>query len=350
MVMFANFAVAGAWAATVIARAVVPPVVVVHDGSQSRVPLKAGMVVADADELIGGSAMASAQLECANGATQTLSANFHAIVNARSATSRCAIDLKSGTAVATALAATPNKNTDDDASISGGPYSMTSHHTQFGLTVTPGANEIGEAFVVDGEALVSDPRAPGPVSLKEGQAVNSLIGKVARISEQTFQHIATAYAQLDLAQLGRAVTPQVAATLQSQWLATLRQPGNAGARKALADSHARLKLNSSLVSKYQVIRANSIASTTVTAPLMAPQFGNVFHNPMQGEYRLDYCLLNNQCGAATAHAWCQAHGYSRAAKWVAAIDIGASTPTPRMGGSQVCNRGPCDGFATIICE
>jgi len=345
----ANIAANGALAAGVTVRAVVPPVIVLHDGDPTPIDVTAAMPLADADELIGGSVDARVQLECPNGATQTLSERFHAVVNGKSAKSRCAIDLKSGTAVATALAAAPDKATDDDASISGGLYAMTSHHTQFGLTVTPGAKANTEAFVVDGEALVSAPKTPEPVSLKEGQAFNSLTGKVARIPEQTFQRIAAAYSQLDLAQLGRAATPQIAATLQSQWMAALKQPGNVAARKALAETHAQLKLDSALVSKYQVARSNPIAGT-IPAPVSTLLLGNVFQNPMQGDYRLAYCLINNQCGEATAHAWCRAHGFHNAAKWMPAFDIGARTPTQRMGGSDVCDRGPCDGFASITCE
>jgi hypothetical protein len=345
----ANIAAQGALAAGVTVRAVIPPVIAMHDGDPTPVEVKAGTIFADGDELLGGSATASVQIECPNGATQTLGERFHAVVNARSAKSRCAIDLKSGTAVATALAATPNKNNDDDASISGGPYAMTSHHTQFGLTVAPDSRVNTQAFVVDGEALVSTPMTPDLVSLKEGQAFDSLTARVVQIPEQTFQRVATAYSQLDLAQLGRAATPQIAATLKSQWLTTLKQPGNAAARKALAESHAQLKLGSSLVAKYQVARVDSNAGVT-PAPVSTPLPGNVFQNPMQGEYRLDYCLVNNQCGEATAHAWCRAHGFHNAAKWTAAIDIGARTPTQRMGGSPVCDRGPCDGFASITCE
>jgi hypothetical protein len=341
------FAAASAWTANVTVRAVVPPVSVIHDGRQAKIALKAGMIVADADELIGGSEKASVQLECPNGATQTLSENFHAVVNGRGAKSHCAIDLKAGTAVATVLAAAPNKNTSDEASINGGPYAMTSHHTQFGLTLTPGAKANTQAFVVDGEALVSAAKAQAPQSLKEGQVFSSLTSKIERISEQTFQRIASAYTQLDLAQLSRAATAQVAATLQSQWLATLKQPENPQVRKALADTHTELGLANSLVSKYQVARENANIGAALGA---ASQFGNTFPNPMLGEYHLDYCLPNNQCGKATAHAWCQAHGYSGAAKWVADIDIGAKTPTQRLGSSETCHRGPCDGFKSITCE
>jgi hypothetical protein len=345
----ANTAANGALAAGVTVRAVVPPVIVLHDGDPTPIDVTAAMPLADADELIGGSVDARVQLECPNGATQTLSERFHAVVNGKSARSRCAIDLKSGTAVATALAAAPDNATDDDASINGGLYAMTSHHTQFGLTVMLGTKANTEAFVVDGEARVSGQEKPDQVTLKDGQMVNSLTRKVARIPEQTFQRIATAYTQLDLAQLGRTATPQIAATLQSQWLATLKQPGNGSARKALTETHTQLKLNSSLVSKYQVARSNPIAGTT-PAPVSTPLLGNVFQNPMEGDYRLDYCLINNQCGEVTAHAWCRAHGFHDAAKWVAAVDIGARTPTQRMGGSPVCDRGPCDGFASITCE
>jgi hypothetical protein len=74
--------------------------------------------------------------------------------------------------------------------------------------------------------------------------------------------------QLDLARLGRLATAQIAATLQSQWLATLQQPGNTSARKALAQTHRQLKLNASLVSQYQVAQANANASASPTpAPL-----------------------------------------------------------------------------------
>jgi hypothetical protein len=348
--ILASCAASSARAASVIVRAVVPPVVVIHDGTQTKIPLRAGMIVADGDELIGGSKLASVQLECANGATQTLSADFHAIVNARSAKTRCAIDLKSGAAVATALAAAPNTNTDNDASISGGIYAMTSHHTQFGLIVTPRGKENAEAFVIDGEARVSSPSNPDPMTLKDGQLVSSLTGTVVRISEQVFARVATAYAALDLAQLGGMATAKIAATLRSQWLATLQQPGNLNARKALAQTHRQLKLNASLVSQYQVARGNASASASASCPAKALPTSRTFRNPMQGVYRLDYCLPNNQCGKQTAHAWCQAQGYACAASWKADIDIGDKTPTQRMGGKEVCARGPCDGFAAITCQ
>jgi hypothetical protein len=336
-----------AWAAGVTVRAVVPPVTVVHDGDPQPITVTAGMVLAEADELIGGTVRASVQLECPNGATQTLSELFQAVINARSAKSRCAIDLKVGAAVATVLAATPDQRTDDDASISGGPYAMTSHHTQFGLAVTPGARADTEAFVIDGEASVSATQAAAPVSLKEGQSFNAQVARIARIPEQTFQRVATAYAQLDLAQLGPAATAQVAATLHSQWLAALKQPRNAGALKALAATHERLGLATSLVSKYQLARAQPGAGAV---PAIATQFGNTFQNPMQGVYRLEYCLPNNQCGKPTAQAWCQAKGYAGAATWKPDYDIGAKTPTQRMGSRDFCARGPCDGFASITCE
>jgi hypothetical protein len=335
----------GAWAADINVRAVVPPVVVIHDGNRTQIAVKAGMQVFDADQLIGGSELASVQLECRNGATQTLSNKFHAVVNSRAAKSRCAVDLQTGTAVATVLAPTPNNSTDNDASISGGPFAMTSHHTQFGLGVTPGAQANTEAFVVDGEAFVSAGKAPAPVSLKQGQLFSSMAGNIERIPEQTFKRIATAYAQLDLAQLGRAATTQIAATLQSQWLAVLQQPSNAIVRKALADTHTRLGLAQSQISKYQVAAANSNRRLGTPSP-----FDRVFQYPMDGEYRLSLCLPNNWCGTDTAIAWCQSKGYATATYWRPAYDIGDKVPVRRMGSKDVCDRGPCDGFASITCQ
>jgi hypothetical protein len=338
-------AVTGVWAADVTVRAVVPPVVLIHDGTQAKIAVKAGMLVFDADQLIGGSDSASVQLECPNGATQTLSNRFRAVVNARAAKSRCAVDLQVGTAVATALAPTPDKNTDNDASISGGPIAMTSHHTQFGLDVPPGAEAKTQAFVVEGEAFVRAEKAPALVSLKQGQLFSSMTTKIERIPEQMFKHLATAYAQLDLAQLGRAANTQIAATLQSQWLAVLQQPESAIVRKSLADTHAKLGLAQSQVSKYQVAIAN------LNRRLGTPSsFDRVFQYPMDGEYRLSLCLPNNWCGTDTAIAWCQSKGYTTATNWKPAYDIGDQTPVRSMGGKDVCDRGPCDGFASITCR
>jgi hypothetical protein len=344
--MIAGCAATGAWAAGVVVRAVVPPVLVLRDGDPTPIEVTARMMLADADELMGGAATACVQLECANGATQTLSDKFHAVVNARSATSRCAIDLKSGTAVATVRAAVPNNNTDNDASINGGPYAMNSHHTQFGVAFTPGAHANAVAFVVEGEAVVSDARKRGLVALKDGQSIDSLISKVARIPEQTFRRIVTAYAQLDLAQLGPAVTPQIAATLQTQWLAALKQPRNTGARKALAQTHQKLGLGASLVSQYQIAQANDLAALS-----------NTIQNPMQGEYRLDFCLHYSKtsgafggCGGQAADAWCKARGFAKARQWVVARDIGATSPTSVIGDDRICNDARCDGFASITCE
>jgi hypothetical protein len=335
--MMPGVAVAGAPPGDISVRAVVPPVFVIHDGTHTKLPLSAGALVQDADELLGGSDQASVQLECPNGATQTLSARFDAVVNARSAGSRCAIDLKSGAVVATALATAAGRNTDGDASVRGGPFALTSHHTQFGLMMAADARNSAQAFVIDGEARLGIANAASVKSLRQGQAIDALSATVGRIPEQTFQTIASTYAQLDLAQLGRAATAELAAKLQSSWVASLRQPDDVRARRTLADLHASLGLGGSAMSRYQRLHSEPMAGVT-------------FEKPMHGAYRLDSCLPNNRCGKDTAVAWCRAQGYAAARTWVPDYDIGDKAPTQRMGSVEVCNRGPCDGFKSITCE
>jgi hypothetical protein len=336
------------WATGVLVRAVVAPVIVLHDGDPTPHEVKARMLLGDADELLGGTANSSLQLECPNGATQTLTDRFRAVINSRAAKSRCAIDLKTGMAVATTRAAPPNKTTDGDASISGGPYALTSHHTQFGLAITPGANANTEAFVIDGEAVVSAANATVAASLRSGQRIDAFTKKATGIPEPIFRRIATAYVQLDLAQLGRRATPQIASILQTQWLATLKQPTNADARKALAETHASLNLNTSLVSQYQVAQQKTLRSAFLA---------NTFPNPMQGPYRLDYCLHYSKtsgafggCGNPAANAWCKTRGFVKAKQWVIARDIGAVSPTSVIGDDRICRAAACDGFASITCE
>ncbi len=83
-----------------------------------------------------------------------------------------------------------------------------------------------------------------------------------------------------------------------------------------------------------------------------PDPTQVFHNPMQGANRLDWCYSwGTGCGAQAATAWCKAKGFANGAvSFHIAADIGASTPTRLLSTGAVCDQGFCDGFADITCK
>ena len=75
-----------------------------------------------------------------------------------------------------------------------------------------------------------------------------------------------------------------------------------------------------------------------------------FSLPFYQNYRVDSCLYpDRQCGEPAADAWCRAKGFGKAIDWAVDHDIGATTPTYRMGDQQLCDHALCDGFLYITC-
>ena len=75
-----------------------------------------------------------------------------------------------------------------------------------------------------------------------------------------------------------------------------------------------------------------------------------FNNPMHGPNRLDWCYnWGVGCGKQAADAWCASQGFTNAASFGIANDIGGTSPTRLMGTGAVCDQGFCDGFSQITC-
>ncbi|HKY60547.1 MAG TPA: LCCL domain-containing protein, partial [Gemmatimonadota bacterium] len=76
-----------------------------------------------------------------------------------------------------------------------------------------------------------------------------------------------------------------------------------------------------------------------------------FYAPIWNGLRLDLCLVwGGQCGEPAATEFCRQSGYTRAAAWEPAYDIGAQSPTFVLGTGQVCSEPGCDGFTSITCS
>lgn len=78
------------------------------------------------------------------------------------------------------------------------------------------------------------------------------------------------------------------------------------------------------------------------------QTTETFVKPMHEGYRVDWCLnYGSNCGADAARKFCQLKGFSSAASYPIARDIGR---TKTVGDKRVCDDPGCDGFAEISCR
>jgi hypothetical protein len=259
-------------AAGATVRAVFGRVVASRDGVENPFPVRGGDELHDADRLQGDSPDASTQLECPSGATQTLTGRFDAVLNPSGAQSDCAIDLNVGTAIAT-TGHSPRGVEDDPKSalIKSGPIAMTSHHTQFGLEVLPtrkrGIPHV-EGFVLDGSAACHDLQTGRQWRIETGKKIDMHSRVITPVEDAKYVRLARAFARLDLSQKGAAaIDPASERTLQTRWLAVMRQPQDAAARVNLIEAHVSLKVSASRVSVYQASRANVLIKKSVDPAL-----------------------------------------------------------------------------------
>jgi hypothetical protein len=378
----------GAWAAGVTVVKVSGNVRLQRDFADPPIDgtVAIGMPLNDADELFGESPDASIQLECASGATQTLSERFDAIINSATARTKCAVDLNAGTVVATVAPDSPGDAT-GDPSVQGGPYALLAKHTQFGLTVVRGEPDATNAFVIEGEATVEKKTDQSSQTLTDGQFINYRAAVVTPIPGVTLKRVAIVYARLDASQLGAAATPAVQAELRAKWYSALSHPKDEAARSALTQSYKTYNLDASAIGKYQTWRSTKLhGAEYYVAPQAAPAGGHgaaaaavvppaavaqpyghghgatmgaamavqpasrTFENPVVGNERLDFCLhWGTECGQPAADAFCRSQNYARASNFTIASDVGAQTPTRVIGDNAVCSDPGCDAIATVIC-
>jgi len=259
-------------------RAVVGPVTVIHDGSAKRRPVAVGDALQDADRLQGGGMDASAQIDCPNGATQTLTGPFDAILNPSGSQTPCAIDLNAGTAVATTAHTASGDDEPDSASITSGAIAMTAHHTQFGFDAGPPVTKkmlavkaAGQTrgFVLDGSASCRDVASGRLWTLEAGKQIDVRTREISAVSDTSYLRLATAFAKLDLSQKGApAANPEAEKSLQVRWLAVMQKPQDAAARVNLAETQASFKV-ASHTSVYQAHRANVLVQKSSDPALKA---------------------------------------------------------------------------------
>jgi hypothetical protein len=102
--------------------------------------------------------------------------------------------------------------------------------------------------------------------------------------------------------------------------------------------------------------AGKIEPVTATVGLTIPADDDqsarkTFKFPVQGDYRLNYCLVwGKRCGEPAAQAWCKERGFTQAEKWVRDANIGGLFPTVVMADDRICARYLCDGFKEITCS
>ena len=338
-------------------------------GLEENTKAKVGDQLKNADQLTAISVKANVQLECTNGASQTLMDDFDAILNGAEATSPCAIELEKGTSIATS---NPDGSDAGRASIRGGPVAAESQHTQFGVTVPADDAENSEAFVIEGQAAVR--RSGEAWTLTDGQLWSARTAAITTVSDARYEALASNFARIDVRRSRSAVNAQAELQLTASYFKAFKSPKNAVAREALVQSYAALAIPESSVTKYNAARRIKPGGTVDNdspqlnaGPRPPPKLllngiggggsryalraTDTFSNPSVGGNRLDACLhWGVECGQAAANEFCKTKGFTGAKSFAYAYDIGAQTPTLVMGDNKVCNAASCDGFASIACQ
>jgi hypothetical protein len=258
-----------AQAATFKVGRVVPKVVVVREGAIARVEVTSDMPLQAGDELIGGSRLAIAEINCPGGSVHLLSGNFDAVIQpiapaTPNAKAKCVVELRRGTGVATTAPGDASNPPSEDAEMRSGSVAMTSHHTQFGLSLDDKTPLVG--FVLDGTASCRD--AEGRKwNVESGSQLDLKSREMSKIGSDHLQRLASAFTRLDLSQkdVADAATQQ---QLQASWYAVLSKPNDARARVDLAEVQNKAQIQPSRVSAYQRVRASDLATRSADPALI----------------------------------------------------------------------------------
>jgi hypothetical protein len=246
---------------------VVPKVVVVRDGAfldaASEMPLQEG------DQLMGGSRLSIVEINCPGGSVHLLSGKFDAIVLPIAAATpnskaKCVLELRRGTGVATTAANDSGASSSEDAELRSGGIAMTSHHTQFGMSLDEATPLVG--FVLDGRAQCTDPTGR-TWKMESGRQLNLKSREMSTIDPESLQRMASAFARLDI--LGKTSAPEgTEERLQASWYAVLSTPNDARARVELAETQQKAGIQPSRVSNYQRVRAGTLATQSADPALI----------------------------------------------------------------------------------
>lgn len=247
-------------------RAATSGVEVTTGGQLGTVRAIRGMTLEDGSELRGESVHDSVQLECSNGATQTLSGNrygpFDAVIDNEDPKLGCTVNLKSGRAVATTAAGGSNGSKSGSAAIIGpGAVAMLSHHTQFGVSVTQrGQGGMVSAFVLDGAAVLERKDARTSRDVAAGSTVDTGTNSTHPIDDHSYEEIADTYATLDVSGRSAEGDKSLERELQQRWVDALEHSADPLARVRLAEEQAAVGATDSVIFHYELERAAQLSN------------------------------------------------------------------------------------------
>jgi hypothetical protein len=250
-------------AASLTVGRVVPRVSVVRDGqfldATSEMPLQ------DGDQLMGAHRLAIVEVNCPGGGVHLLSGTFDAIIRpvapaTPNAKAKCVVELRRGIGVAT----TAPGDADEEAEMRSGPIAMTSHHTQFGMSLDDTTPLVG--FVLDGSASCTDGQGKR-WTIDSGRQLDLRSRQKSTIDPKSLQLMASAFTRADLSQ-SKDVDGATQIHLQSSWLAVLSNPSDARARVELAEAQNKAQIRASRLSTYQRARAGTLASQSADPALV----------------------------------------------------------------------------------
>lgn len=201
-------------------------------------PLTTTSLLQNGDGLRSEDAEAAVLLECASGATQTLSGAFDAILRIGADGKACKLEVRAGLVSAT-TAADPNAMPGGNPELQVGDVTLGASSTLFGVSVEMGQ---AEAFVIDGAITVRRPGDVLPVNAGQMMAIHTRA--LQTIPDARFEKVANVYAKLDVVNLPMADRLAKQQQLQTAYVVAFKRP---------QDMQARAQLNQSL-------------STVTTAP------------------------------------------------------------------------------------
>jgi hypothetical protein len=233
--------------------------------------LDPSIALSDGDGVRGDGQDAALQLVCADGATQTLSGSFDAIVNVGSDGRQCAITLRAGSVLAT-TAPNPGDENTIPTRIVAGDVTLGASSTQFGASIVEGAGTKtprAEAFVMDGTIQVQRLAAEEPTSLSSGQRLPVGKKEAAPIEEATYQRFASAYANLEVMSLPVEQRSQAQGEFRAAYLGALKRPRDAEAQRQLEQIYQSRGVKSSPVLIYRQSHFSNIEHMNVV-PAASP--------------------------------------------------------------------------------
>ena len=189
----------------------------------------------DGDGVQGDDSGSALQLLCADGATQTLTGRFDALVYMGGDGKQCAITLRAGSVLATTA-----PNAEDEkvipTRIVAGDVTLGASTTQFGASIVAGAgtdHPQAEAFVMDGKIEVKRVASTEVATLTSGERLPVGASQAAPIEEATYQRFATTYANLEVMSLPVQQREQARVELQAAYVGALKRPTDVAAQRNL---------------------------------------------------------------------------------------------------------------------